>query len=232
MSGRPSIVCKITHKPLELGFAYISKEYAHLFPSVEGPVKVVAILDGEEVELTYNSKYRRLHGLTEFYRRRNAEEGDMVKIEVLEPFKKYRLSFERAERKTPSWVPSHNEVRDMIHEIGKFEGRITEVEYPIDGYRLDVVWKKIKAGNPSHVFEVQMGGNLFEALTKLKHAWDKWNSKPILVTTDEYMEEAKRLLEGSFHEMERVAHIINWKKVRELHRLEKKVAEIRGEIGI
>lgn len=27
-----------------------------------------------------------------------------------------------------------------------------------------------------------MAGNFYEALTKLKHAWDKWNSKPFLVT--------------------------------------------------
>jgi hypothetical protein len=28
---------------------------------------------------------------------------------------------------------------------------------------------------PLHVFEVQIGGNLEQALTKLKHTWDKWN---------------------------------------------------------
>jgi predicted RNA-binding protein len=71
---------------------------------------------------------------------------------------------------------SHNQLRDMIRDIGLRENRIAETEYPIDSYRLDVIWKRIKAGTPSHVFEVQIGGNLEQALTKLKHAWDKWNS--------------------------------------------------------
>jgi len=128
--------------------------------------------------------------------------------------------------------PSHNEIRDMICEIGKFEGRISESEYPIDNLRLDVAWKKIKAGNPSHAFEVQIGGNFFEALTKLKHAWDKWNSKPFLVTTERYEAEAKLLLEGSFHEIEHVARIVNWRKIKDLYEAERKARDIKAEIGV
>lgn len=129
-------------------------------------------------------------------------------------------------------IPSHNEIRDMISEIGGFEGWISEVEYPIDKMRLDVVWRRIKAGNPSHVFEVQVGGNFFEALTKLKHAWDKWNSKPFLVTTEKCELEAKQLLEGSFHEIEHVTRIVNWKKIRDLHEAEKKAHSLKSDIGI
>jgi hypothetical protein len=98
--------------------------------------------------------------------------------------------------------------------------------------RLDVVWRRIKAGNPSHAFEVQVGGNFFEALTKLKHAWDKWNSKPFLVTTEKYELEARQLLEGSFHEIEHVAKIVNWKKTKDLHDVEKKAQTLKNEIGI
>ena len=129
-------------------------------------------------------------------------------------------------------IPGHNEIRDMICEIGKFEGRISETEYPIDNMRLDVAWKRIKAGNPSHAFEVQISGNFFEALTKLKHAWDKWNSKPFLITTEKYEVEAKLLLEGSFHEIEHIAKIVNWKKIKELYETEKGAKDLRNEIGI
>jgi hypothetical protein len=129
-------------------------------------------------------------------------------------------------------LPDHNEIRDMICEIGKFEGRISETEYPIENMRLDVVWKRIKSGNPSHAFEVQISGNFFEALTKLKHAWDKWNSKPFLITTEKYEVEAKLLLEGSFHEMEHIAKIVNWKKIKELYETEKRAKDLRNEIGI
>jgi hypothetical protein len=55
-----------------------------------------------------------------------------------------------------------------------------------------------------------MGGNFYEALTKHKHAWDKWNSKPFLVTTDTYELQAKALLEGSFHRMRGDDRLVNW----------------------
>jgi len=130
-----------------------------------------------------------------------------------------------------SLTPNHNEIRDLIGEIGKLEGKICEVEYPIDSYRLDVAWKRIKAGNPSHAFEVHLHGDFFEALTKLKHAWDKWNSKPFLITTEEYAEKARLLLEGSFHEIQEVTRIIGWNKILQLHRLEKDLARMKTELG-
>jgi hypothetical protein len=127
-------------------------------------------------------------------------------------------------------IPKHNEIRDMILEIGKIEGKVAEVEYPIDSLRLDAVWKTITAGNPKWAFEVQMGGNFYEALTKLKHAWDKWNSKPILITTDAYVAQARSLLEGSFHEMREDARIINWEKIVRLHKCLREAHEIKSEI--
>ncbi|MBC7091538.1 MAG: hypothetical protein H5T50_06480 [Nitrososphaeria archaeon] len=136
------------------------------------------------------------------------------------------------EAQAETTILNHNKIRDMIYEIGKFRGMISETEYPIDNLRLDVAWKKIKGGNPSHAFEVQISGNFFEALTKLKHAWDKWNSKPFLITTEKYEEEAKKFLEGTFHEIEHVAKIVNWKKIKELYDVEKKAKDLRDEIGV
>jgi hypothetical protein len=130
----------------------------------------------------------------------------------------------------PVTPPKHNEIRDMVLEIGKIEGKIAEVEYPIDNLRLDAVWKTITSGNPKWAFEVQMGGNFYEALTKLKHAWDKWNSKPFLVTTDQYILQAKSLLEGSFHEMKDDARIVNWERIVRLHKLLTEVHSIKAEI--
>ncbi len=43
-------------------------------------------------------------------------------------------------------MPKHNTIRDMLFDIGKFENRIAEVEYPIDNWRLDTVWKTIPTG--------------------------------------------------------------------------------------
>ncbi len=136
------------------------------------------------------------------------------------------------EKPKPLLIPKHNEIRDMIRAIGGFLGKVSDTEYPIDSYRLDAAWRRIKAGNPSHVFEVHFGGNFFEALTKLKHSWDKWNSKPFLVTTDKFQEKAEQLLEGSFHEMKDVIRIVNWKKIVTLHKLEKEVSKIKTEMKI
>jgi hypothetical protein len=95
----------ITRKPLELGFLYVSKDNAHLFPLAEGSVKITALLDEDdkEVELTYNPKYRRIHGLAGFYRKHNAQIGDMVEAEVLEPLKKYKFRVKKkpVEEKLP-----------------------------------------------------------------------------------------------------------------------------------
>lgn len=138
------------------------------------------------------------------------------------------------EKRQPVGVltPKHNVIRDMIAEIGTLEGRITETEYPIDNLRLDVVWKRIKTGSPEKAFEVQLAGNFYEALTKLKHAWDKWNSTPFLVTTSDFEAQAKSLLEGSFHEIRKEARIVNWKKIVELHQLLKHVDELKSDIRL
>lgn len=94
------------------------------------------------------------------------------------------------------------------------------------------MWKKIEKGNPYIAFEVQIGGNFFEALTKLKHAWDLWNSIPFLVTTEEYVDKALKLVEGSFHEIKHVIRVVDWKHVKELYGLLRKVRVLEAEIKL
>ena len=128
--------------------------------------------------------------------------------------------------------PSHDGLRGMIKEIGDMLGLVSQVEYGMDGWRLDVAWKRITTGIPSHAFEIQIGGNFYEALAKLKHAYDKWNSKPILVTTEKYAKEAQNLLSGSFHEVRDVAKVVNWQNIVELYKLMRKTWKLRDQIGI
>jgi len=120
----------------------------------------------------------------------------------------------------------------MIHEIGQFEGKISEREHPINHWFLDVVWKRIRTGTPTHAFEVQIGGNLYKALTKLNLAFAKWNCTCVLASTEKYEEEARQLLEGSFNEMKEKAKIIEWRKIQKLHELEKQTRNIRKAIGL
>ena len=145
----------------------------------------------------------------------------------------------KAKTKVPSSIvaavpeaPDHDSIRDLIREIGLMENKVSQIEYPMDGWRLDVAWKRVTAGFPSHAFEVQIGGNFYEALSKLKHAYDIWNSKPILVTTEKYEGEARNLLQGSFHEIRGVASIVNWKRIATLYKLLKEAETTRKDVGL
>lgn len=126
----------------------------------------------------------------------------------------------------------HDEVKSMLSEIGRMEGRVTETEYRINGERIDVVWKRIEAGSPYAAFEVQIGGNFYAALAKLKHAWDKWNSRPYLMTTEEYKRRAVEWVSGSFHEIERHIQIIDSAKVKDLYEAVKRARQLRDELDI
>ncbi|MCP8320021.1 MAG: hypothetical protein H3Z52_03630 [archaeon] len=88
---------ELTAKPLELGFMNILKDIAEVFPKGINLIKIKAIFDDsdKEIELTYNPKRRRLYGLTGWYRRHNAQVGDIIIIEPIESFKKYRFRFEK-----------------------------------------------------------------------------------------------------------------------------------------
>jgi hypothetical protein len=134
-------------------------------------------------------------------------------------------------RIVPSF-PDHDAIRDMILEIGTMLGLPVDSEYPIDDKRLDAVWKRVPQGNPTHAFEVQVGGDFFGALAKLKHSWDIWNALPILVVTQKYEGDANKWLQGSFHEIDHVARIIKWEKIVELHHALVKVTELRKGIQI
>lgn len=136
-------------------------------------------------------------------------------------------------RKESLKEPDHNAIRDMVYKIGLYEDRPSEREYSIGNLgKLDIVWKRIHQGNPTHAFEVQIAGDFYKALAKLKHAFDLWDSRPVLVTTTEYEEKARDLMNGSFHEMRRRAIILNWKKIERIYKVEKELNEVREEIGL
>lgn len=126
----------------------------------------------------------------------------------------------------------HEQIKNMIYEIGQMEGKVSEKEYPLDGDRLDVAWKRVSAGNPSEVFEVHIGGDFFKTLAKLKHAWDMWNSRPFLVTTEEYVKLARDWIEGSFHEVKKVIKIVDWTEIKRLYRAEKALRELKRELDL
>ena len=132
--------------------------------------------------------------------------------------------------KTPDL--SHNKVRDMVFEIGKLQRYITEKEYAMNGERLDVVWRRVEKSVPTYAFEIQVGGDIYHALGKLKHAYDIWNSNIYLVTDEQYREQIAELLSGTFHEIKNYIKVITLQQINYLYNIQNEDMKFRKEIGL
>ncbi len=135
--------------------------------------------------------------------------------------------------KKPEYPPNlHDKIKDMLYEIGKIERYISEKEYPLDSERLDVAWRRVERGVPSRAFEVQIGGDIYHALAKLKHAFDLWNSELFIIIRDEDKGKVQELLSGTFHEIGDKISIIPIEKVEKLYELQMKDKDLKAEIGL
>jgi predicted RNA-binding protein len=132
----------------------------------------------------------------------------------------------------PSVELSHDKVKDMIFEIGKIHRYITDKEYVMNSDRLDVVWRRVEKSVPTYAFEIQIGGDIYHALAKLKHAHDLWNSNIYLVLDEKHREKAGELLSGTFHEITNVLKIINLEQVHELYLLQINDVKMRQQMGL
>ena len=127
----------------------------------------------------------------------------------------------RAEARSSSRL--HEQLKQMVHEIGTTMGYHCQMEFREALYVYDVVWKDLPtATRASRVFEVQDKGNLSDALLKLQHARDIWGSQLFLIVTGE--RDRRRieqllgpLLSGTFHRLARALTILQPADVEELH---------------
>lgn len=129
-------------------------------------------------------------------------------------------------------VSIHDEIKYKLVQLGKLQGFIAESEFDVNGGKLDVTWRRVERGSPTYVFEVQVGGDLYHAIGKLKHAHDLWNSNIYLVTTKNDVAKAQELLSGTFHEIERKIRVIEIEKINELFRLKKAYKDFEEHLGI
>jgi len=127
---------------------------------------------------------------------------------------------------------SHHDVQRKLIEIGKLQKYLAEGEYQFDIGRLDVVWRRIERSVPTFVYEIQVGGDIYHALAKLKHAYDLWNSRLFLVASKADHDKAKCLLSGSFHEIKERVKFIELSKVDELYKLKRAYLDFEKELGI
>jgi predicted RNA-binding protein len=126
----------------------------------------------------------------------------------------------------------HETVKRKLLEIGRIQKFVVDDEYVVDGKRLDVVWRRIDKGVPTYVFEVQVGGDIYHALGKLKHAFDLWNSNIFLISSDKDLPEARSLLSGTYHEIRDKVKLIQLQDVDKLLQLKKQYRDFESQLGI
>jgi hypothetical protein len=128
----------------------------------------------------------------------------------------------------------HDLIKEKIFELGKIERYISEKEYvvPDTNERLDVVWRRVAASVPTYVFEVQIGGSLHQALAKLKHAHDIWNSNIFLVAGEADLIKANQLLGGSFHEIKDKIKILTEDKINRVYELQTEDNKLKRQMGL
>jgi len=132
----------------------------------------------------------------------------------------------------PTGFPLQIRVKFLLPRELEPTSKNPEKEYGLEGKRVDVVWRKTPRSYPYIVFEVSLRGNLYEDLVKLKHAYDIWNAIPVLITTEERAEEARRWIHGTFHEVENIFRIITVDKVKRYYELKRKIKELESDLGI
>lgn len=126
----------------------------------------------------------------------------------------------------------HEELKAKLIEMGKIQKFLAEAEYPIEGARLDVVWRRVAKSVPTYVFEVQVGGDVYRALAKLKHAFDLWNRRIFIVAGSAEKGNVEALLNGTFHEILDRLTFIQIEKLHELYARKKAYRELEEVVGI
>ena len=129
-------------------------------------------------------------------------------------------------------VSDHDQVKKLLVEIGRLQGFIAEEEYPFDLGKLDVVWRRVELSVPTYVFEVQVGGDVYHALAKLKHAFDLWNSHVYVIARQADYGKVQALLAGTFHEVGGRLKFIELEKIEELHKRKRAYLDLERELGI
>lgn len=117
MGGLNSISTKATRiliaKEIELGFLRIPLEFKKHFP--KGKAKVLFKIDERRRALSYNSTYRRVFGLTEYFRKHKATPKDAVEITLLGN-KLFELEFKKLSSEEKYVAPiTSKEAKELIN---------------------------------------------------------------------------------------------------------------------
>lgn len=127
---------------------------------------------------------------------------------------------------------THNGVIEDLVEIGRIQGYISDKEYLLESTRLDVVWRRVERSVPTYVFEVQVGGGIYHAMSKLKRAFDLWNSHIFLVASNVERGKYQELLAGTFHEVADKIQFIEIGLIKELLGKKRDYKNMEQALGI
>jgi len=153
---------------------------------------------------------------------------DSEPVFISEPVAEYVGVTERKEKT----LPSHDQIKETLVQIGKLQKYIAQEEYSFDIGKLDVVWRRVEQSVPTYVFEVQVGGDVYHALAKLKHAFDLWNSHIFIVASEAERSKVENLLSGTFHEIGTRIKFIELGEVEELYKRKKDYLDFEKALGI
>ncbi len=73
---------------------------------------------------------------------------------------------------------------------------------------------------------------MYQALAKLKHAYDIWNSNIYLVLLDAGKKQLDELLSGTFHEIRDRVRVVDETTIKRLLNLKKEIRDIESQLGI
>jgi hypothetical protein len=144
----------------------------------------------------------------------------------------FKTELESADTLEDVASPTHDRIKELLQEVERYQAYITEIEYPMGKERLDVVWRRLPESVPTYVFEVQVGGDLYHAMGKLKHAHDIWNSRIFLVASADVLGSVNQLLAGTFHELQPIFRFIEIEKIQSLHKSKLDIYKLERELGI
>ena len=130
--------------------------------------------------------------------------------------------------------PRHKDLVEIVYNMGQLQGKYPYKEEPINGNRIDVVWRKVsrKDAAPYIAFEIHIKGDLYADLVKLKHAYDIWNAIPVLILPRKKIDQAKRWIEGSFHEIAENFKIVPIEEIVKFYEKKREVKDIERKLGI
>jgi hypothetical protein len=119
----------------------------------------------------------------------------------------------------------HRKLIELLVDAGQLLGYCSDKEFAHERFIYDVVWRRIPTGVPSHVFEVQVRGNVTEALARLKSASEFWNSRLFLVADSKDTEKARWTLSTSFPDIAQSVRFLTPADVAEYVDLKRRLVE-------